>query len=559
MKIPGMKSAATSAAVIAALFVSPALRSPLSGAQEKQEEKKAPAKPAPKTAPKSGAPASKAPENKEAAPATKAPAAPAAAAPARNAAPSPAAGAKGPASPAPARGAAPSPVAARPAPRPMPAAARTVALPNGGSVTRVNGRVADVHTANGIDVHNGLSGRTTVVRQGPDGSRVVAVRGGVGYVQHPFVVGGQTYAARTYIVGGRPYQTFYRPYAFHGVAIEVYAPARFYPLGFYGFVGVPFVAPVPYAWGWGIGTPWFGFYGGFFAPYPVYASPALWLTDYMIAQSLQADYQARMAAQAAGNPPPPLPPGQVALTPEVKQAVADEVRRQMALEQAEAQSNALDNPVNPASSGIARMFSDNQPHVFVVGDDLDLVDASGQACAVTQGDVLQLTQAPPQDATAATVVVMASKGGVECRKGGAVQVGLADLQNMQNHMRETLDQGLSDLQAHQNGLPTPPPAALAAATPAAFSMGAPPPDQTVATQIDQQFQQGTQAAQQAVGQAPAAAPAGPPGTIALGQTTDQVMTIMGQPKNIVDLGAKKIYVYQDLKITFTNGQVSDVQ
>jgi hypothetical protein len=208
------------------------------------------------------------------------------------------------------------------------------------------------------------------------------------------------------------------------------------------------------------------------------------------------------------------------------------------------------------------MFTDNNSHVFVVGDDLDLVDAGGAACAVSQGDVLQMTQPPPQDAAAATLVVMASKGGVECRKGSAVQVGLADLQNMQNHMRETLDQGLSDLQAHQGGLPTPPPAALAAATPAAFSMGAPPPDQTAATQINQEFQQGTQAEQAAVGQAggaPIPAPAAPPAAITLGQTTDQVVAILGQPKNLVDLGAKVIYIYPSMKITFNNGKVTDVE
>jgi hypothetical protein len=39
----------------------------------------------------------------------------------------------------------------------------------------------------------------------------------------------------------------------------------------------------------------------------------------------------------------------------------------------------------------------------------------------------------------------------------------------------------------------------------------------------------------------------------------QVESAMGRPKNIVDLGSKKIYVYQNLKITFLNGQVSDVQ
>ena len=35
--------------------------------------------------------------------------------------------------------------------------------------------------------------------------------------------------------------------------------------------------------------------------------------------------------------------------------------------------------------------------------------------------------------------------------------------------------------------------------------------------------------------------------------------MLGQPKNIVDLGAKKIYVYPDLKITFNNGKVADVE
>jgi hypothetical protein len=89
-------------------------------------------------------------------------------------------------------------------------------------------------------------------------------------------------------------------------------------------------------------------------------------------------------------------------------------------------------------------------------------------------------------------------------------------------------------------------------------MGAPPPDPTVANQINQQFQQGSQAAQDTIGQAPAAPASGTPGTIALGQTPDQVVAIMGQPTNIVDLGAKKIYVYPNLKITFNNGQVSDV-
>jgi hypothetical protein len=140
-------------------------------------------------------------------------------------------------------------------------------------------------------------------------------------------------------------------------------------------------------------------------------------------------------------------------------------------------------------------------------------------------------------------------------------VALSDLQNMQNYMRETLDRGLADLQAHQGGLSTPPQSALALAAPAAFSAVAPPPDQTVAAQINQQWQQGTREEQDTVGQAPppaaAAPPAAAPPTITPGLTIDQVVTIKGQPTSIVDLGAKKIYVYQDLKIIFDNGKVAD--
>ncbi|WP_260706460.1 hypothetical protein [Edaphobacter flagellatus] len=53
---------------------------------------------------------------------------------------------------------------------------------------------------------------------------------------------------------------------------------------------------------------------------------------------------------------------------------------------------------------------------------------------------------------------------------------------------------------------------------------------------------------------PASAP-----TIALGQTPDQVTSILGTPKQIVDLGSKKIYKYPDMKVVFTDGKVSDVQ
>jgi len=62
--------------------------------------------------------------------------------------------------------------------------------------------------------------------------------------------------------------------------------------------------------------------------------------------------------------------------------------------------------------------------------------------------------------------------------------------------------------------------------------------------------------------APAAAPAAPPAppaTVEIGQTPDQVTSVLGQPDKILNLGPKQIYVYKDLKVTFVKGKVTDAQ
>ena len=50
-----------------------------------------------------------------------------------------------------------------------------------------------------------------------------------------------------------------------------------------------------------------------------------------------------------------------------------------------------------------------------------------------------------------------------------------------------------------------------------------------------------------------------PQTIQMGMTPDQVQGALGQPEKIVNLGAKQIFVYKDLKVTFFGGRVVDVQ
>jgi hypothetical protein len=81
---------------------------------------------------------------------------------------------------------------------------------------------------------------------------------------------------------------------------------------------------------------------------------------------------------------------------------------------------------------------------------------------------------------------------------------------------------------------------------------------------DQSQQQGgqQQAGQdQPAAQQPAAQeqPAAEPQSIEKGMTPDQVEAAIGKPDKKVNLGSKVIYVYKDLKVTFINGKVSDVQ
>jgi hypothetical protein len=96
-----------------------------------------------------------------------------------------------------------------------------------------------------------------------------------------------------------------------------------------------------------------------------------------------------------------------------------------------------------------------------------------------------------------------------------------------------------------------------------------PPDDSDKGGKSDQSSQGNQAA---AAPAPAPAPAplaaiapppppadAPPPTIAIGQTKDQVTAGFGQPARVAKLGVKEIFYYKDMKVTFTNGKVSNVE
>jgi len=342
-----------------------------------------------------------------------------------------------------------------------------------------------------MDIHHGPGGSRMVVRERPGGVTVVSNRYGHGYVGHSYSYRNVSFVHRTYYVNGAVYSRYYRPYSWRGLALNVYAPGVYYAPAYYGWAYHSWAAPVVYGgWGWA-GRPWYGYYGGWFAPYPRYAGPAFWLTDYLVSQTLMAAYQERASELAAARMNYAEP-----MSPAVKDLVAAEVQRQLALENSEATAGAAQTPPDPGSSGIARMLSDGQPHVFVVSNGLNVTTANGE-CSVTEGDVLQLAGPIQNGAPAADLTVLATKG-QDCSKGSVVQVQVADLQEMQNHMRETLDQGLADLQKKQGqgGIPPAPQSAMAAPQQTAYAAIAPPPDPNVSTTLSAQTQEADQAEQE---------------------------------------------------------------
>lgn len=390
-----------------------------------------------------------------------------------------------------------------------PAPGRQVALKGGGSATiRPNGQIRSINR-NGMQINHGLNGSRRI-ESTRNGARIVSTGKNSGYVQRAYVTrNGRTYVSRTVVVNHVTYTSVYRSYSYGGYCCYYgYHPAFYYAPAYYGWAYNPWPAPVYYGWGWG-GAPWYGYYGGYFAPYPVYPSAAFWLTDYLIAANLQAAYQAQAAAnaaaannEAAANSGPPANnapadqsqgdanagasasnSGTVTLSPEVKAAIAEEVKAQLAAEQASAKPAASASSPQPTAASAEEVPPALDParRTFVVASDI-AVSGDGQECELTAGDVITRITDTPDDDRKVTVSVSASKK-TDCAPGKQVAVAVDDLQEMHNHFQEQLDNGMKDLAAKQgnSGLPKAPDPA-----PVASDIPPPPPDKSAEKTLQDQ-------------------------------------------------------------------------
>jgi hypothetical protein len=305
-----------------------------------------------------------------------------------------------------------------------------------------------------ITINRGPRGGREIVTARPGGVRVVGYGEHRGFVERPLRPG---YISRTYVVGEHSYVHVYREYRYRGIVYYHYVPAVYYGPAFYGWVSRPW-APVTYGWGGPIATPWFGFYAGYFAPYPVYASPDLWLTDYLLTENLKLAYQNQQDSNGEQAPPPgqPTAANNTATLDEIKPLIAEEVRQQLAAERAAAAQPTSSNPQQPAPS-TEQLPPALTQKFFVVSSNLD-VTAAGQACALTPGDIIRRTGKDVSTDGGVAVEVVTSKPG-DCAAESATTVELTALEEMHNQLREQIDSGLKMLAENKaKGLPGPPPA-----------------------------------------------------------------------------------------------------
>jgi hypothetical protein len=319
-------------------------------------------------------------------------------------------------------------------------------------------RISHIHT-NGMDIHRGIRGDRRIERSDGRGGRVVAYGHSRGFYERAyFNRGSHRYIQRTYVWGGHRYAYAYRTYYWGGRPYYRYAPAFYYRPAFYGWAYRPWGRPVIFAWGWGA-APWYGYYGYYFAPAPFYPGPSLWVTDYLLAENLRLSYEAQLqdGGQPGPDPGPAQAGGQVVLTPEVKQAIADEVQAQL-----QAQQQAASAPGGPSA---APTDGDNQlppalsptQRTFVVGAALDVTAADGSECKLSPGDVLYRTSDPLNNGDSVNVLVQASQKG-DCAMASTALVQIADLQEMHNQFCEQVDAALQKLATEQGkaGMPAAP-------------------------------------------------------------------------------------------------------
>jgi hypothetical protein len=319
--------------------------------------------------------------------------------------------------------------------------------------------------------HLAGGGRVSEASRGLAGGQVRVVRHGntlSGTVERTIRPG---LISRTFVSGGHVlYTHVYQRHVWHqfgkAFAYETFVPAVRYPAVYYAWTLAAWPRPVVYTWGWQV-QPWYPMYGSLFTPYSVYTSPDLWMTDYIIAQSMQTAYHAQTAAPAsepspqeapaapAAQPsvaaPAPqsndAPPAPVALPPAITPQVKAQLNAQIKVRLQEQQSAAA-TPATLTTQSTPPALRPN--HVFFqVAQPLDVPSGTANRhCSLSADDYIKRTGGMSKDDWMIPVVVELS-GPSDCPEGLQTRIALNDLNAMENEQEA---QVLEAMQAASNSM-----------------------------------------------------------------------------------------------------------
>jgi hypothetical protein len=167
------------------------------------------------------------------------------------------------------------------------------------------------------------------------------------------------------------------------------------------------------------------------------------------------------------------------LRAETKDAIAGEVKANLASEQADA---TTPRSPNPASSNEVPAALDPKQRTFIVSTALTGDATDGSQCSLSAGDILTRVTDQPDTNQKVTALVTSSQKG-DCASGSMLAVSIQDLQDMHNAFVERMDAGLKQLASTQGtkGIPSNP-----APGPRANPDGQAQPDITAAADLQQQ-------------------------------------------------------------------------
>ena len=367
-------------------------------------------------------------------------------------------------------------------------------------------RAADVGVAH--EPRPAVSGRVTAVSHGFGAGQVRVTRygnGASGTVERTIRPG---FVSRTFVAGGHAmYTRVYQDHVWHqfgrSFAYQTFVPGVRFPGVYYAWALAPWPRPVAYAWGWQV-QPWYPTYGVLFTPYPMYTSPDLWMTDYIISRNMQAAYQAQtppppseplppaVPAPDSGAPAPDAQPGDTsaapqpgaappappsidataapaapppAITPQIKAQLNTQIKVQLEEQQAaQATPAVLTAQTGPPALRANHVF-------FQVVQPLDVPTAHGH-CSLSANDYIKRTGEMSSDDWMIPVVVELSRPS-DCPEGLATRIGLNDLNAMENEQEA---QVLEAMQAASKSMgPNGPPAG---ARPTLIADGSATPDRS---------------------------------------------------------------------------------